>query len=264
MWHCPDVVSLSDSIVSDLRRVRVWCDANRLVLNLEKTKMVTFRCTVQGLVVDDDPVVSKPESTFLGLIIDQQLRFEPHILSVAKKISSGCFAVRLATRELGTDVGKSVYFALIESRLRYGIAFWGSANNQLLNSLFVIQKRAVRYISKASSRTSCKPLFLRNKILTLTCLYILETACLIFANRDKFTNHTAGYETRQHMNLRLPIPSSTLVKRAIIYEGIKIFNHLPNNVINSPTVKIFKSRLRKILIDKTYYNLGEFFADRFV
>lgn len=263
LWHCPDVVSLSASVVSDLKRIRVWCDANMLSFNLEKTKVVAFRCALDGLVVESIPVPIESESTFLGLTVDRELRFEPHILSLAKKISSGCFAVRLSTRELGAEVGRSVYFALIESRLRYGIAFWGAASKQLCNSLFVIQKRAVRYIYRVSPRTSCRPLFVENGILTLTSLYILETACLIFSNREKFANQCAGYVTRQHMHLRLPIPSSSLIRRAIIYEGVKMFNHLPLSVRGSPTLRVFKNKLSKTLMAKAYYSLGEFYADRF-
>lgn len=263
LWHCLDAAALGASIVSDLRQLRIWCDANMLSLNLDKTKIVTFKCALDGLIIENAPILSRSESTFLGLTIDRNLNFEPHILSLARKVSSGCFAVKLITRELGAHVGRSVYFALIGSRLRYGIAFWGATNNQLFNSLFVIQKRAVRYIYGVSSRTSCRPLFIESKILTLTCLYILETACLIFTNRDKYTIQSSGYMTRQHGDLRPPIPSSSLIKRSIIYQGVKIYNHLPNDLRLSATPRIFRNRLKRILISKAYYGLNEFYADNF-
>lgn len=263
LWHCLDAAALGASIVSDLRQLRIWCDANMMSLNLDKTKIVTFKCALDGLIIENAPILSTSESTFLGLTIDRNLNFEPHILSLARKVSSGCFAVKLITRELGAHVGRSVYFALIGSRLRYGIAFWGATNNQLFNSLFVIQKRAVRYIYGVSSRTSCRPLFIGNKILTLTCLYILETACLIFTNRDKYTIQSSGYMTRQHGDLRPPIPSSSLIKRSIIYQGVKIYNHLPNDLRSSATTRIFRNRLKRILISKAYYELHEFYADNF-
>ena len=123
---------------------------------------------------------------YLGIVVDRELRFEEHILGVCGKLSAGCYAVRVAAQELGVELGRSVYFSLIESHLRYGICFWGNAAAYLIQMLFVLQKRAVRYICGAKPRDSCRPLFIKLGIHTVFSLYIQEVATVIFRNRFKF------------------------------------------------------------------------------
>lgn len=158
-------------------------------------------------------------------------------------------------------MGRTVYYALIESRLRYGICFWGMSNLHLLNTLFVLQKRAVRYICHARPRDSCKPLFLNQRILTLYSLFILETVCTVYKNRQSFSPRSSHYNTRQYLNLPLPIPTSALTKKSIIYESIKMYNCLPNEVKMLPTIKQFKREIHQILVGKAYYGLDEFYND---
>ena len=99
---------------------------------------------MEGLVVGNTTIESRPNTKFLGLVIDNELRFESHIVALGKRVASGCYAVKITVNELGSSMGKTVYYSLIESRLRYAICFWGISSFCLLNSLFVLQKRAVR------------------------------------------------------------------------------------------------------------------------
>lgn len=261
MWQAPDPVSLHEIILRDLQKVKVWCDSNLLTLNPTKTKLVCFKCSLADVSIDGAPVEIKPDSKFLGIFIDGDLKFHTHINSLAKKLSSGCFAVRTSVRELGPRIGRMVYYSLFESHLRYGIAFWGNANSYMLQMLFIIQKRAVRYICGANPRDSCRPLFLQERILTLPCLYILETACIIFKYQTRLEVRNPRYPSRNHRILRLPHPTSALTRRSIIYESVNIFNHLPLDIKNSASPRMFKRQMRTLLIAKAYYSTTEFFED---
>lgn len=261
LWHCKDLASLNVSVSDDIKKIRAWCDANLLLLNFEKTNIVSFKCHMEGLVIGDTAVESRTSAKFLGLIIDNELRFESHIIDLGKRVASGCYAVKITVNELGPSMGRAVYYSLIESRLRYGICFWGMSGLRLLNSLFVLQKRAVRYLSRARPLDSCRPLFLRHKILTLYSLFILESVCIVYKNRHNLISPNSRYNTRQLLNLPLPIPTLTLTKKSIIYESIKMYNHLPNELKVSPTLKLFKNGVRKLLIGRAYYGIDEFYRD---
>jgi len=118
--------------------------------------------------------------------------------------------------------------------------------------LFVFQKKALRFIVNINQRDSCRPHFVTQKILTLTSLFILETSTLIFKNRCRLQAPSPFYNTRQNLNLPLPIPKTTLVKKSLIYEGRKMYNHLPSGLKSINTVKTFRFRLRKLLLSKAY------------
>lgn len=99
------------------------------------------------------------------------------------------------------------------------------------------------------------------RILTLTSLFILETSSLIFKNRTRLQGPAPQHETRQTLNLPLPLPRSTLVKKSLIYEGRKIFNHLPTGLRTVNSLKTFRHVLKKLLLSKAYYNMEEFYRD---
>ena len=85
------------------------------------------------------------ENKFLGLWLDNRLKFEIHINSLKSKLATNCYVIRVLSNELSSDILRSSYFALIESHIKHGICFWGTCSAQLFQSVFVLQKRAVRY-----------------------------------------------------------------------------------------------------------------------
>ena len=57
------------------------------------------------------------------------------------------------------------------------------------------------------------------------------------------------YETRNHLNLYLPLVSSSQSQSHIQYYGVNIYNSIPNEIKHKPSLHSFKSRLKKYLID---------------
>lgn len=267
LWHSKNANSLRDTIKSDICKVKKWCDSNSLVFNINKTNILTFKFTYHDLFLDNQPIENKSHTKFLGLHIDEKLKFDVHVSNLSKKLASGCYAVRITSNELGFRAAKMAYFSLIESHLRYGIPFWGMCSQHSLNTVFVLQKRALRYLCKAKPRDHCKPLFIAHKILTLACIFILETVCLIHKKKlnTLHTDPLPEYNTRQALNLilPLPIPRSTLTKHSVIYESKKIYNHVPLSFRSMTQLKTFRKAMKDILTQKAYYNLSEYYDDSF-
>ena len=46
-----------------------------------------------------------------------------------------------------------LYYSLVYSHLTYAIETWGSVDNEILNRLFILQKRAVRILSHCEKRS---------------------------------------------------------------------------------------------------------------
>ena len=129
-----------------------------------------------------------------------RLKFEDHIKALGKRLSAVCFAIRIVSNELSCSTAKMVYHSLFESHVRCGIVFWGFTNKQLLNSIFILQKRAVRYLCRVVGREHCQPLFIREKILTVPCLFILEVVCLMHKKYSSLGTQDNAYNTRMNLN----------------------------------------------------------------
>lgn len=264
LWNNKNKNFLYDSINNDILKIKSWCDSNLLTFNINKTNILTFKCELNNIHMNDEIVKYSSCTKFLGLIVDVKLNFKDHIEKLCNKLASNCYAIRILSRELEEfSVLKSIYYSLIDSNIRYGICFWGNSYQYLLNKVFVLQKRAIRCICKAKTKDSCKPLFKSKKILTLTSIYILETVCLMFKKFCLNSNYNSLYDTRKKSQLQLPNPNSTLTKKSLIYDSKKIYNHLPSYIKKLKNLKKFKLSVKNLLLSKAYYVLTEYFDDNF-
>lgn len=251
------LVKFKSTIEADLLEIKRWCDTNKLCFNIQKTNVLTFKCSITEIKLQDDTLESKPTVKYLGLHIDEHLKFEIHIDSLNRKLASACYIIRTVVHELGKPNAKIAYFSLMESHLRYGIAFWGYSTKKSLQAVFVLQKRAIRYLCRKNCTESCRPLFVQEGILTVPSLFILESVSLIFKKFSDFVR-TTNYDLRQN-DLPLPIPKFTLTKNSVIYESIKMFNHLPQQIKNCNSYNIFRSLVNQHLVTKAFYSLKEFY-----
>lgn len=82
------------------------------------------------------------------------------------------------------------------SVMTYGILFWGIAADS--NRVFILQKRAVRYILGIRQRESCKNRFKDLSILTMTGKFIYQNLIYVRENLNVMTTvrETHSYNTR--------------------------------------------------------------------
>ena len=249
-------------MVRDLVLLKKWCDSNFLTLNINKTNILRFKCNFGSISLESITISNFQTNTFLGLYIDNKLKFDLHVTNLNRKLSQSCYAIRMVSRELSREVAVSVYHTLFESRVCYGLCFWGCCTESLFGSVFILQKRAIRIICKARQRDSCRPLFVSLGILTLTSLFILETVCLVREKYKLEISQPSAYATRHcDFKLRPIIPSSDLIKKSIIYNGKKLFNHLILHIRKIESKRQFRTATKNILIGKAYYSVDEFFSD---
>ena len=147
----------------------------------------------------------------------------------------------------------AVYF---HSLLSYGILFWGSSH--ITRDVFRIQKRALRIITNNSRRTSCRPLFKKLNILTLTSQYIYSILIFVAENKNQFETDKEIYSrnTRHSLDLHIPFTRLSVAQRSVLYMGCKIFNSLPTQIkIHNYNLRRFKENLKNYLCRQSLYSL---------
>ena len=87
---------------------------------------------------------------FLGLNIDRHLSWSNHINMIIQRVNKYGFLIRTLRHTVPLRVLLNIYYAYVESSLRYGIVIWGGST---LARLFTAQKRCVRAIVGAGPRT---------------------------------------------------------------------------------------------------------------
>jgi hypothetical protein len=111
----------------------------------------------------------------LGLTNDEKLSWKCHIKHVLTKFSSACYAIRIVTPLMAEETLRMIYFAYVHSLLSYGIILWGNSPHSI--SVFKMQKRIFRIMTRSRYRDSCRQLFKKLGNLTiLLSIYIFFNA----------------------------------------------------------------------------------------
>lgn len=243
----------------------LWFRNSRLLLNLPKTHYVRFSTYQNQNNLDievkfSNMTLTRRESIkFLGVELDKHLKWDHHCAGLASKLVKYCFLIRNLKPVMDLSHLKSFYYAQVYSRLSYGIRFWGSSSPA--SQVFLCQKRIIRCMFGARSLDSCRPLFREHRILPLVCIYILEISSFMYQNRSLSPKNSDihRYETRnkdqfyQNYN-RLKV--TQLLPQNI---GIKIFNRLPKPVRDCNSLKVFRTALLNLLVQKCFYTIEEFY-----
>lgn len=261
--------TLKQKCESALLNLINWFNSISLFFNSDKTQLIRFHPSQNK--TDDINLSIDTKDTFrinasqdsnckfLGLYLEPCLNWKTHCKFLSSKLSSVYFLFMNLKPILTTEQLIMLYYAQVESRLRYGICFWGDST--LSHDVFVNQKRILRSIAGVSSTHTCKGIFKHFKILTLYSLYIFEICLFVFNNKNKFLTNSNYHQinTRQKNNLHLPFSRLNITFKAPSRIGARIFNRLPNDIKSINKENIFKKKLKLFLVDKCLYNSLEYF-----
>ena len=81
---------------------------------------------------------------FLGVTIDENLTWRPHLDNLKKKLACSLGALYRIKDSVPKALHKTLYHSLFESHLNYGISVWGSQSHTVLHELFTLQKKCIR------------------------------------------------------------------------------------------------------------------------
>ena len=195
---------------------------------------------------------------FLGVVIDENLKWDDHINNLNKKLSSVCYAMRVMVKYLQPDAIKEVYYANFESLVRYGIMFYGISFKS--EAVFKSQKRMLRIMLGLKNKESRRGKFKRENILSFCGIYLMECLLFIFKQKHLFIPlNDNNYNTRT-TNYQYPIHRLTKTEKHPSYMCVKIFNKLPDGIKKVENYAQYRVQIKNLLMALEPYNLLEYFA----
>ncbi|RVE47616.1 hypothetical protein evm_007713 [Chilo suppressalis] len=217
-----------DDVNNALSQVLQWFNVNNLKINANKTKCIKFslpNVKVEHIEIklNNNKLDLVDSTTFLGITIDSKLQWNHHITLLAGKLSSAAYAIRKIRQLTDTETARTVYFSYFHSILSYGIILWGTAAD--IESIFILQKRAVRSIYQLSSRTSLREKFKEIGILTVASQFIYNCILLVKNNINLYTKNSNvhNFNTRNRNKLALPPYRLQKVYRSFMGQGIHFY-----------------------------------------
>jgi hypothetical protein len=172
------------------------------------------------------------EIKYLGLILDTKLSWKNHVNYVKDKLIKYIRIFYMLRFVCSTELMRILYFALINSKLDYGLSIWGGTYITTLKPLFVIQKSFMRHIAKCPRLTHTEPLFLTFKVLPISNLYLFKVLKIFFnrSNTERRIIRTTTVVLRDNLNFVVPKPNLTIFKHFYTYIAPKAYNNLPREL----------------------------------
>ena len=153
-----DQTEIFHSLNCDLETIHEWLKANKLSLNVTKTKymLIGTRQKVSSmqssLDTSSDGKLIERKRLFkcLGVNLDKILSWKSHVKSISKKIAKVLGALRRLTSFVTQDILTIIYKSLILPHFDYCSEVWGNLGKILAADLQKLQNRAARIITSSS------------------------------------------------------------------------------------------------------------------
>lgn len=241
----------------DLMSVQRYFSANGLNLNADKTKMMHFMTNRKQesnshrriLQISEKPIETVSKFKYLGLLLDSHLTWNEHVDYVIDKIRP-IVAILYRTKQLiPVNVRRMIYFSMIHSQMNYMIELWGFASACYLDTIQVMQNRAIRNILDLPFLTPRVHLFDNQelRVLPVRAMHKYSIATFVFKKLKGLTLSELNlesarhqYESRNRDQFIRPKCRLTLCQRRISFAGPVTFNKLPESCKLASTLTAFK------------------------
>ena len=191
---CSDnnIRTLFETANQELSQVNDWFLANKLSLNVEKTKYMLFhKCTDQEniplklplLQLNSNIIERKNSLKFLGVILDEHLTWKKHIQLIENKVSKNVGVLYKISKLIKSKYLQSIYFSFIHSYINYANMALASTNKTNLKKLFGKQKQAACIILNQDRFTHARPLLKTLNALNVYQINLLQV--LLFMHKIK-------------------------------------------------------------------------------
>lgn len=266
IYSCENLNQLHQNMEHDLNIINSWMYDNYLSFNAQKTNYMIFRLPQQQqmeippVTVNNTTIGRTNSSKYLGLTIDSELKWTPHIQSIKNQLYPYLFVLRKTRYSLPNSTKRSLYFAYFHSRLNYMISIWGYASATNVNQLQVIQNKAIRSLFWQEYREgtlNTEGLMRKYRIPNVRQLQRIDALTMIFKIKHNIIRNemhlrtfedTHQYNTRNKGNFVIPRSRLHLLHNSLFASGLSQFNQLPREIRLINDLASFRRSLKTIAI----------------
>ena len=187
-----DMKHLFTVVNNELVNIKDWFTANKLSVNVEKTKYSFFHkpskkddipFRLPKLIINNYEIQREEFIKFFGVLLDQHLTWKEHIKLTENEIAKNIGMLYKSRPYLDKRALLCLYYSYIHSYLNYANTTWCSTNKTYLKKLQSQQKYAIRIIFHENKFAHTGEHFKENNIFNIYQLNIFSN--LLFLHRVK-------------------------------------------------------------------------------
>ena len=251
-----------------MSRVYEWYTINKLSLSIEKccTMLIpgnnhvdrsNFNISVGNKILDHVHSMK-----YLGVTIDDDLKWRSHLTNISKKINMNNARIRKIGKILPQAVKLKVHNSISLPVLDYASTVWGNFSQSILQYMNRLEHKCARSITGNFDYVNTRGAdlmkltnmsYFRNRLDYFTSVIMYKAIHGLapdnIANNVLFTYEVSNRNLRtfDNMDLYKPRPFCDLFKKSLQYYGPTTWNSLPLCIKESESVDTFKSSYKKRL-----------------
>ena len=235
-----------------------WCCANRLSINFSKTHSMLFSNIlsfkdVTEIYMNGRMIEYASSVKFLGLIIDDKLKFNLYIDYISKKISKNSGVLHKLKQYVPTRTLTCLYRSFIECYLNYCTVVFGKAFQAHVKKLEILQRKCVRIVAGLPPLSHSNPIFYNLKLMKFIDIYNYNLGVYMFKNIGNFESNfrVNPYLTRSGDHYAPNFQRLSLTQnQSIKFQAPKLWYQIPLEIRQCRSLTSFKKRYRSFLINK--------------
>lgn len=266
-YFANDIHTVVRQAQSDLDLLYTWFQYNLLTVNISKTNFVIFSAknkkiaTFNPLHINNEQITRVNSHKYLGLVLDNHLIWKTHLNKIRSKLSNLMGTLRGIVRCFPASVRYIIYNSLIKSHLTYLIEVWGAACKTNLKQLQIAQNKIIKLLFHLPYSTPTSIVYKKTKLMSLSQMYKYNTCILIkkILAKDSHSQiiftKKAQFQTRKMRsanNISLYRPRTNYGTKNILFEGVKMYNSIPNDIKGSQSLSLFKNKLKCHIMDMPF------------
>ena len=260
-YHCKNLDELISTGKLIMISLNTWFSANKMTLNTEKSTFTIFKSSRKkipslpnSIKFLDMEIKRTPTIKFLGLILDENLTWNPHINDLCSKLKS-LFHIFYYIRDyISKKEIQTIYYSLIYSRIKYGINIFGNAGSAKIKKIQTLQNQLLKVLSEKNYRYPTEKLhkeleFLlvediaKQELLTFVHNFFSNSLPPIFDNYFDTFDHP--YQTRNgSKSIRIRNHSSEMAATSVLVKGATLWNALDIRFKNISKRKNFRAQFK--------------------
>ena len=226
--------------------------ANELCINPQKSTALfipskpNLQINSSGILYNNEKINVRKSAKYLRVQIDNDLNVKSHMQLFHNKLSRAVGIMFKVKNFFPKKILTLIYHAMFNSHLLYCITIWTSTFSTHLNSIRILQNKAVKLLAGIHWRHSSSSGYKSLSILKLDDMIKLQSALFVHRHfykklptnlQNYFTNVKICHSiaTRRQacsLNYYIPRYRSSKLQRSIKYKGVKMWNSTPLEIRN--------------------------------
>ena len=257
-----NIDDLQHTLNNELTHIFNWSNENKLLLNSEKTKCMLFTTSAHPqfkLTLNSSEIEKVKEFKFLGLWLQDNLKFKKHVSELCKAISRANGTIYSLKNTVPFSVLKNLYYAFVFSYINQNILAWGGSFKTTLKPLNVAHNNVIRNLSLNVEGRRTVDLYDDLKLLTISQIYTLRLSefmhCTVKGqgklNYDFITDVSWNHEhdTRRAEEFRLYHCRTEINRCFFLNHALKLWQHVPDDIKRSVSLSVFRKNMKSLLLN---------------